>query len=111
MTDLTRIIQDLEQQREAIDRALAALRDIGGSGRAAAKGAANAADAPRKRQMSAAGRKAISEATKRRWAATRAAAAAPAATKTTVAKKSGGKKAAVKNAARAAKNAGKSNTP
>ena len=60
-----------------------------------------------KRRLSAAGRKAISEATKKRWAATRAAAAkaAPALTKKAAVKKTVAKKAAVKTATKKAANA------
>ena len=110
MTDLTRIIQELEEQRDAIDRALTALREVGGTGRAATKSAATTVGAPRKRQMSAAGRKAISDATRQRWAAKRAAEAA-AATKKSPAKKSGGNEVAAKKAARATKKMGRKNTP
>jgi hypothetical protein len=72
MTDLGSIIQELEQQRDAIDRALAALRGVGGSDRTTSKAAAKATSTPRKLQMSEAGRKRIAEATRRRWAAKRA---------------------------------------
>jgi hypothetical protein len=71
MTDLRNIIQELEQQRQAIDRALAALREVGGSGRTTSKATAPGTT-PRKRQMSEAGRRRIAEATRRRWAAKRA---------------------------------------
>ena len=72
MTDLSSIIQELEQQRNAIDRALAALREVGGSGRSTSRPPAKAIGSPRKRQMSEAGRKRIAEATRRRWAEKRA---------------------------------------
>ena len=99
-TDLTGIIADLEQQRDAVDRALAALREIGGGGAAPAKrrgrprgrGKAAAANrrsegqrrrwaekkaaentsatklAAKKRTLTAAGRKRLSELMKARWA-------------------------------------------
>ena len=91
MTDLSNIITQLEQQRTAIDSALAALRNIGGQapapvptpargpgrpkGSGAKKAAAPAESQPkatRKRRLSAEGRKRIIEAAKRRWAMKRA---------------------------------------
>ena len=90
MNDLKGIITELEQQREAIDKAIAALRDAGASSPSAA---------PRKRQMSEDARRRIAEATRRRWAEQRATvkkAAAKAVTKKGTVKKSKGKKAAVK---------------
>ena len=71
MTDLSSIISELEQQRDAIERALAALRDVGGSSRITSNATAQSST-PRKRQMSEAGRKRIAEATRQRWAAKRA---------------------------------------
>ena len=76
MTDLSSIINELGQQRDAIDRALAALREIRGSGGIASKAAAKTLSMPRNRQMSEAGRRRIAEATRQRWAAKRAAEAA-----------------------------------
>lgn len=70
MNDIKNIIQQLEQQREAIDRALSALRAIGGV--AATKTVAKA-PAKKKRHLSPEGRARIAEATRRRWAAKRAA--------------------------------------
>jgi hypothetical protein len=90
MTDLGSIIQELEQERDAIDRALAALREVGGSDRTTSKATAKATSTPRKRQMSEAGRKRIAEATRRRWAAKRA---IEAATKNAGLKQSTAKKA------------------
>jgi hypothetical protein len=72
MTDLSRIVQDLEQQRDAIDKALTALRDVGGA-KAATTSSTKAVGPPRKRQMSEAGRKAIGDAARRRWAAQKSA--------------------------------------
>jgi hypothetical protein len=57
----------LRKQRAAIDRALEALTSIDD----AAAPAANVQDKPKKRKLSAAGRKAISQAMKKRWAAKR----------------------------------------
>ena len=79
-TNLTSIIADLEQQRDAIDRALAALQEVGGAVSAApakrrgrprkdAIVRTGAATAAKKRVLSPEGRRRIIEATKRRWAA------------------------------------------
>jgi hypothetical protein len=67
------IIQQLERKKTAIERALAALRDI--------EGTAPPANVPaaRKGGMTPAGRRRISAALKKRWAAKKAAEAAPAA--------------------------------
>lgn len=81
MSDLSSIITDLERQREAIERALLALRDVQGSGSPAIakkrgrprKSAADAVPGPKKRILSPEGRRRIIEATKKRWAAVRAA--------------------------------------
>jgi hypothetical protein len=72
MTDLSHIIQDLEQQLDAIDKALTALREVGGA-RATTISPTKAVGRPRKRQMSEAGRKAIGDAARRRWAAQKSA--------------------------------------
>lgn len=69
MSEIGKIISQLEQQRDAMDRAIAALREVEDQG-----------PKPVKRQMSAAGRRRIIEATKKRWAAKRAADAAEAKT-------------------------------
>jgi hypothetical protein len=94
MTDLSSIVHELEQQRDAIDRALAALRGVGGNGRSTNKTPAKAIGTPRKRQMSEAGRKRIAEATRQRWAAKRAmqATSHKAGLKQPTAKKAGSKK-------------------
>jgi hypothetical protein len=72
-------------------------------------------EAPKpKRKLSEAGRKAISEATKKRWAAVHAAKAAPVVAKKGPAKKASAKKAPVKAAKKAApakKSAGKKSAP
>jgi len=80
-TGFSSIITQLEQQKVAIETALEALRDI--EGVAAPASHANALS-KRKRGMTPAGRRRVSEALKNRWAAKKAAAAqgtpAPAAT-------------------------------
>lgn len=96
LTDVQRIISDLERQRNAIDRAIAALREITPSA-APAKRAAGP-PAPAKRQMSPEGRQRIVDALKKRWAAKRAAESGSAAKKARP-KKSAGKKAAAKRKA------------
>jgi hypothetical protein len=76
------IVAQLEQQRSAIDKALAALREIGGSEtpaiEAAAAEPATSTPATRKGAMSPEGKKRLSKALKKRWAAKKAAANAPA---------------------------------
>jgi hypothetical protein len=75
LAEITGIIRDLEQQRNAIDTALSALRELANSVAKTSNAGIGTTpgDAPRKRQMSAAGRKRIAEATRRRWAEKRAA--------------------------------------
>jgi hypothetical protein len=74
------IINRLEQQKAAIDKAIAALREfddgeIGGSERPKSKGLAKAVKkGAKKRVMSEEGRKRIAEASRKRWAAVRKAA-------------------------------------
>jgi hypothetical protein len=63
LNDVNRIISELEQQRAAIDRAIAALREI-----AAPESSIVDTQAPKKRRLSAAARKRIAEATRKRWA-------------------------------------------
>jgi hypothetical protein len=109
LADITGIIRDLEQQRNAIDTALSALRELTSSVTTASNAGIGATpgDAPRKRQMSAAGRKRIAEATRRRWAEKRAAEKSVAFAKNIAAAKSTGKKtAAVKKTAASKKTAG-----
>jgi hypothetical protein len=69
-------IARLEAQKEAIDKAIAILRDFDGGGisDSAAPKKATAKKAIKKRVMSEAGRKAISDASKRYWAAKKKAA-------------------------------------
>ncbi|MGE5138249.1 MAG: hypothetical protein ACM3JD_02200 [Rudaea sp.] len=73
MSDLADIIRRLEQQKAAIDRALTALCQIGGS--ADSSSAAPSEPEPaiiQKRGITPAGRKKLSEALRRRWAEKRA---------------------------------------
>lgn len=78
MTDGLKIaIEQLERQKAAIEKALAALREIDGpvapvTKRAYKKREVAAAPA-KKRTMSEEGRKAVGEATRKRWAAKRSA--------------------------------------
>lgn len=70
MTDsLNGIINQLERQKTAIDRALAALRDVEG----VPAPASSSAPATRKGGMTPAGRRRLSAALKKRWAAKRTA--------------------------------------
>jgi hypothetical protein len=79
MNEITRAISELERQRATIDRAIAALREVKVSAPAAglADGASRVGRKRAKRRLSAEGRKRISEAAKKRWAATKAAGATP----------------------------------
>jgi hypothetical protein len=74
-SDLNRIIAELEQQRAAFDRALAALREVGGA--AGSAGAEATTPAKRKRVLSPEGRRRIIAAIKKRWALRRAQKVAP----------------------------------
>ena len=77
MNDIGKIISQLEQQRDSIDRAISALQAVTGD-HAGSESKSSASQArPRKRRLSAAGRKRIAEAAKRRWAAIKAAKAGP----------------------------------
>ena len=73
MSHIANAISELERQKDAIDRALSALRAIGTSG--TVRGASNnSAGVPRgKRRLSAEGRRNIIAAVKKRWAEKRAA--------------------------------------
>jgi hypothetical protein len=67
--DTQSIIEELESQRDSITRAIAALRGTGGPRRPGRpKRDASAPTNGRKRHMSAAARKRIGEAMKKRWA-------------------------------------------
>ena len=94
MNEIKSVISQLERQRNAIERALAALREIGDS---AASPEEKRASSPqktrgRKRRMSAEGRARIGEATRKRWADKRAAESSAAQTTRKPSKKRGGKK-------------------
>jgi hypothetical protein len=75
------ILNRLEQQKAAIDKAIAALREFDGSEIAETERpkSKHAAKTVKKRVMSEEGRKRIAEASKKRWAAVRKAAAKKAA--------------------------------
>jgi hypothetical protein len=74
VNDIEAVISQLERQRQAIDNALAALRDISGiSGGASRTAGQSGPGAPRKRVLTPAGRRRIAEAARRRWAEKRAA--------------------------------------
>jgi hypothetical protein len=90
------IIKRLEQQRVAIERALSALREVDGSfdTGAAVTVSAPVKKAKRKGGMTPEGRKRLSEALRRRWAAKRAAAGTTAATAKKATGKRRGRKAA-----------------
>ena len=66
------IITQLEQKKAAIERALAALRNIDGAGEMASAPSSND-PAKRKGGMTPAGRRRVSAALKKRWAAKKAA--------------------------------------
>lgn len=75
------IIQQLEQQKDAIERALSALRSIQAPAPAPAQHVRNeevvvSKGATRKRRITAEGRRRLAEAMKRRWAIKRTAAQA-----------------------------------
>ena len=67
--DLDRIAGDLEEERDRLSRAIALLKGANSHG-AARKGAASSpiVSKPRRRGMTAAGRKRLSELMKKRWA-------------------------------------------
>jgi hypothetical protein len=72
---LTSIITQLERQKTGIERALAALRTVEGIEAPATAAPASSAPAARKGGMTPAGRRRLSAALKKRWAAKKAAAA------------------------------------
>ena len=73
MNEIASVISQLEKQRDAIERALAALREIEGTGQPAIKRGRPAQKTPGgKRVMSAEGRARIGAATRKRWAEKRA---------------------------------------
>lgn len=75
MRDLQRIISELEQQKEAIQRALDALREIAGQGQPETASGRRRGRPPAKKQsrMTEEGRQRLRESMKQRWAAKRAA--------------------------------------
>jgi hypothetical protein len=80
--DIEKTISDLERQREVIDRALSALREITGSAHTVAKRSpAASVKKGAKRRISPEGRARIAEAQRQRWAAKHAAEASPASKK------------------------------
>src|SRR5664279_1862072 len=101
-------IEGFESQKRRIDDQIAELRAMLDGG---TKPTATTPEAPKpKRKLSKAGRKAISEATKKRWAAFHAAKTAPVVIKKTAVKKVAVKKVA-KKAAPVKKSAGKKAAP
>ena len=99
LIDVQQIINELEEQKSAIDSAIAALRGIPGPSMPAAKRAAQPAAPGRRRRISAEGRRRIAEAQRRRWAVQRGGETAPAA------KKSSGRKRRAKKTRAARKTA------
>ena len=75
MSDIAKIINQLEQQRHAIDQAISALRQVGAAG-PGRKAAAKPLRRKRRGRLSPEGRKRIAEAARRRWAELRAKGAA-----------------------------------
>jgi len=65
------IVQQLKQQRSRLDAAIQALQGTEGHGKRRGRppGSKNASGTPKRRTMSAAARKRIAEATRKRWAA------------------------------------------
>jgi hypothetical protein len=86
---LNGIIAQLERQKAAIDRALAALRNLEGTETPAAA-PPSSGPAKRKGGMTPAGRKRLSAALRKRWAARKAAEGAPAAAPPDTAPRKGG---------------------
>lgn len=74
MTDIEKMISQLEQQRGVIDRALSALREVAGTLPSGGSDAlvTNTPVAAPKRGMSREARKRIGDASRKRWAAKRA---------------------------------------
>ena len=78
MTDIGKIIAQLEHERAAIERALTALREIGGGKAPTTNGRKGRR---RRGRLSPEGRRKIAEAARRRWAQKRAAEAKKSAAK------------------------------
>lgn len=86
---LNEVIEQLEQQKTAIDRALAALREVGGGTSTAAPSVGRPGKAARKGGMTPEGRRRLSEALKKRWAAKRAGSTVKSAVKAKAKRKGG----------------------
>jgi hypothetical protein len=103
VNEIASIISQLERQRAAIDRAISALREVEGVKPVETASPEATAKKPQKRRMSAAGRRRIAEAAKKRWADKRAAegvtAEKPGPTKKRPAPKKAARKKATKKAA------------
>jgi hypothetical protein len=83
VNEIPGIISRLERQRTALERAISALRDMEGAQATAKTGTAGTPARGRKKsRLSAAGRRRIAEAARKRWAEKRAADAAAAKKKT-----------------------------
>jgi hypothetical protein len=82
VNEIAKVISRLEQQRSTLDRAISALREVEALKPAEAVSVVKSAAAPsqpKTRRISAAGRRRIAEAARKRWAEKRAADAAQAA--------------------------------
>lgn len=66
--DVAKIVADLKSERDRIGRAIEALEGTGSHRRAAKMGAGSATPGRKRGRLTAAGRKRLSEAMKRRWA-------------------------------------------
>ncbi len=73
MNELDSIIANLERQREAIDKALEALRDVSGTPQVASKRPATKKRGGKRAGLTPEGRKRLSENMRKRWAAKRTA--------------------------------------
>jgi hypothetical protein len=71
MTELDSIIGNLERQREAIDKALEALHEVGGAPHAGGRPAKKKRAAKKKGGLTEEGRRRLSENMRKRWAAKR----------------------------------------
>ena len=66
--DLRKVVSELKQERDRLNRAIAALEGIGVAGAAAKSSSAPAAKKAKKHNITAEGRKRLSEMMKKRWA-------------------------------------------
>lgn len=104
MNEIARIISRLEQQRSTLDRAISALREVEALKPAEAASVVKSVatpSQPKTRRISAAGRRRIAEAARKRWADKRAADAAKAAKPAAAAPKKSARKSAAKKTAAA----------